>query len=69
MAATENYVPENKKVLDAIDVFYMTFQQANFKGKPKSMFSTKKKMTEKPFFWQSIPDKETGEWKKYKVYY
>jgi len=70
MAAIENYVPENKQILDAIDVFYMTFQAVNLKKghKPKSMFQEAKKEN-RNFFTQMVPDKETGEMRKVKVYY
>jgi hypothetical protein len=69
MASLENYKPENETILNAIDVFYMAYQKANFKGSPKSMFQSQKKKNDKGYFMQSVPDKETGEMVTYKVYY
>lgn len=71
MSAVENYEPENKQILNAIDIFYMTFQAANLqKGhKPKSMFKQEKKKEDKGYFIQAVPDPETGEMRKIKVYY
>jgi len=68
ISALENYVPDNQNVLDAIDVFYMAFQQANFKGKARSMFKKRKKAS-KPYRDQTFRDPKTGETKLYRVYF
>jgi len=63
LKAVEDHKPDNENLLNALDIFYMTFQQANFKGKPKSMFKPTKKQNEKPYFYETvpIPDPITGE--------
>lgn len=68
MSAVENYKPDNESILGALDIIYMTLQQAHFKGKAKSMFKKTKKAT-KPFTYETVPDPKTGELKKYKVYF
>lgn len=69
MSAIENYKPETEQILNALDILYMAFQSAHFKGKPKSMFKKSKKASEKPFFYETVPDPATGVMTKYKVYY
>jgi hypothetical protein len=72
LSAVENYTPDYEHVLNAIDVFCMTFQSAHLKRgqKPKSMFKqSKNKKSEKPYFYETVRDPQTGEMTKYKVYY
>ena len=68
MSVLENYRPKNQNVLDALDIIYMTLQQAHFKGKAKSMFKKEKK-SDKPFKYETVRDPDTGEMTKYKVYF
>ena len=70
ISALENNVPDYKRIIEAIDIFFMSWQSAHLpKGKkPKSMLPKEKVKQEKPFFMQKIKDKETGEEKLYKVY-
>ena len=68
MSAIDNHIPDNKNVLDALDIIYMTLHQAHFKGKAKSMFKKTKKDA-KPFTYETVPDPKTGEMKRYKVYF
>ena len=68
LASIEGVQKERNRILEAIDIFYMTFQSANMKRgyKPKSMFGKVEKK-EKSFFWHTIPGKDGP--RKIKVYF
>lgn len=69
MASLNYTIDEHVEVLKAIDTFCMMFQAANFKGTPRSMIKQRGEHEEKPYFWQTVKDPETGKLVKYKVYY
>jgi hypothetical protein len=54
--------PETNDILRAFDIFIRLFQSANFKGKPKSILTKKRKKTVK-----TEQVYENGKFKPYKV--